>query len=407
MSGNWHDRRISPATCFDGALGLDPAVRRAELSGLAYRRIKPLRALAFSILLICLAACTPRGVMVVVPPDKAEGPISTVFVGTTRGLDGAGVFSGGRSEALRFARYDVAIPPQREVGEIRYPVPRRPNVSIDFVTTDQRIYGADADFRRDLDIALAENGREAIIFVHGFNNTFVEGLYRIAQLRHDLELPGVALHYSWPSAAEPLGYVYDRDSALFARRGLQALIRETMAAGATRITLVAHSMGSFLTMETLRDLAQRDGGVMRQIRGVVLISPDIDVEVFRMQAMEIGKLPQPFVIFGSDRDRVLRLSALITGQQGRLGSLDDVGQIGDLDVTYLDVGAFSRGSGHFVPGTSPALIRLLGRIGEVDQAFGNDAAGRTGLLPGVVLTARSATRIILTPVAEITGDALN
>jgi esterase/lipase superfamily enzyme len=143
------------------------------------------------------------------------------------------------------------------------------------------------------------------------------------------------------------------------------------------------------------------------VRGVVLISPDIDVEVFRMQARDIGRLPQPFLIFGSDRDRVLRLSALITGQKGRLGSLENIDQVADLDVTYLDVGAFSSGAGHFVAGTSPALIQLLGRIGEVDQAFGGDAAGRTGLLPGLILTTRSATRIILSPVAEITGDSLN
>lgn len=366
-----------------------------------------MRPIALLILSIALAACTPRGAMVVVPPETAEGPISTVFVGTTRGLQGTGVFGTERSEEMRFARYDVAIPPQREVGEIRYATPRRPNVSTDFVTTDQRIYAADADFRGDLGKALAANGREAVIFVHGFNNTFTEGLYRIAQLHHDLEIPGVALHYSWPSAAEPLGYVYDRDSIMFAREGLEELIREARAAGATRITLVAHSMGSFLSMEALRDIALRDGRIMPELRGVILISPDIDVEVFRMQARDIGTLPQPFVIFGSDRDRVLRLSALITGQRGRLGSLDSVDRLSDLEVTYLDVGAFSSGSGHFVPGTSPALIRLLGRISDVDQAFGNDAAGRAGLLPGVILTARSATRVILTPVAEITGDSLN
>lgn len=366
-----------------------------------------MRGLVVPILLIALSACTARGTMVVVPPDTAEGTISTVYVGTTRGLEGSGVFGSTRSEDLRFARYDVAIPPQRQVGEIRYPKPRRPNVSTDFLTTGQRIYTADADFRADLKVALAANGNEAIIFVHGFNNTFTEGLYRIAQLRHDLEVPGVALHYSWPSAAEPLGYLYDRDSATFARQGLESLIRETISSGATRVTLVAHSMGSHLSMEALRDIALKDGRIMPQLRGVVLISPDIDVEVFRMQARDIGTLPQPFLIFGSDRDRVLRLSALITGQRGRLGSLDSVQQLSDLEVTYLDVGAFAKGGGHFAPGTSPALIKLLGRIGEVDQAFGNDAAGRAGLLPGVILTARSATRVILTPVAEIAGASLN
>ena len=87
-------------------------------------------------------------------------------------------------------------------------------------------------------------------------------------------MPGVAVHYSWPSAAEPLGYVYDRDSMMFARAGLEQLIREVIAAGATRVTLVAHSMGSFLTMETLRSMALRDGQIAAQVRGVVLIGRD-------------------------------------------------------------------------------------------------------------------------------------
>lgn len=350
-------------------------------------------------LTLALAACTPRGAMVVVPQDTITGTLSTVYVGTTRTLEPTGVFGSQRSETLNFARYDVAIPPDREIGQIKYGKPRNPNVSTDFLTTNPVLYTSDRSFRADLRQSLAQNGREAVIFVHGFNNTFTEGLYRIAQLHHDLEVPGVAVHYSWPSAAEPLGYVYDRDSVMFARKGLEQLIRETIAAGATRVILVAHSMGSFLTMEVLRDLAQSEGRVPPQIAGVALMSPDIDVEVFRMQAKDIGQLPQPFIIFGSDRDRVLRLSALITGQRGRLGSLDSVTDLSDLEVTYVDVAAFSSGDGHFVTGNSPALIRLLGRISDVDQAFGGDAAGRAGLLPGVILTVRSATRIILTPVA--------
>lgn len=358
-------------------------------------------------LTLALAACTPRGSMVVVPPDTVQGTLSTVYVGTTRTFEATGVFGSERSEDLRFARYDVAIPPDREIGEIRYGKPRNPNVSTDFVTTNPVLYSSDRTFRTDLSRSLAENGRDAVIFVHGFNNTFTEGLYRIAQLHHDLEVPGVAVHYSWPSAAEPLGYVYDRDSIMFARAGLEQLIRETIRAGARRVVIVAHSMGSFLTMEALRDIAMADGRLMPQITGVVLMSPDIDVQVFRMQARDIGPLPDPFIIFGSDRDRVLRLSALITGQRGRLGSMESMDDVADLDVTYVDVAAFSSGDGHFVAGTSPALIRLLGRIAEVDEAFGGDAAGRSGLLPGVILTVRSATRVILRPVAEITGDALN
>lgn len=359
------------------------------------------------ILMMFVAACANRGTVTIVPPETPTGPVAQVFVGTTRAWEG-GSFGTARSEAMRFARYDIAVPPRRELGEIRFPPKHgKPDPATDFVATAVQIYGQEPQFRSDLSRALAANGGEAVIFVHGFNNTFAEGLYRIAQLKHDLQVPGVMVHYSWASAAEPLGYVYDRDSMMFARSGLESLIRQVSAAGARRIVLIGHSMGGFLTVETLRQMSIRDDGLINRVSSVVLISPDIDVEVFHQQAREIGHLPQPFVIFGSERDRALQLSALITGQQDRLGNLDDVTPLADLPVTYLDVTAFSKGGGHFVPGTSPALIRILSKIADVTAAYGSDATTQPGLLPGVVLTAQGATRIILSPVAGMTVGQLN
>ena len=357
--------------------------------------------------LCVLVACAPRGQMVYVPQGTSSGPTQTVYVATTRLFDAeAMTFGSKRSETASFARYDIGIPPNRKPGTIGYP--RRgakPDPATDFVTTAEQFYPGGATFRRDLASALRQDpsgGREATIFVHGYNNTFGEGVYRIAQLSHDLELPGVAMHYSCPSAATPFGYVYDRDSTVFARNGLEALLREASLSGADRIFLVAHSMGSALLMETLRQLAVRgDRRTLSKIAGVILISPDVDVEVFRSQAHDIGKLPEPFVIFGSDRDKALKLSARLTGQTARLGSLDNVGAVADLDVTFVDVAAFNVGGGHFNVGDSAALIRLLGRIGDVDAAFASDQTGRIGLIPGAVLTVQNATQIILQPVAAL------
>lgn len=393
------------------------APQRTPISGsaLAYCRsfsfgAKPtVRRITLAVSLAVLAACAPRGTITIVPPETVPGPIETVFVGTTRALDSGGVFGSTRSETLAFARYDIAIPPDRQVGKVTWPRrPDRADVTTDFLTTAQVLHSGEQDFRADLSKELAQTEGDAVIFVHGFNNTFSEGLYRIAQLYHDLALPGVAVHYSWPSAGQPLGYVADRDSALFARDGLESLIRTVRNAGARRIVLVAHSMGSALTMEAMRQIAIRgDRASLAAIDGVVLISPDIDVDVFRLQAKAIGDLPDPFVIFGSSRDSVLRLSNFITGQTGRLGALDDMSKVADLDVTYLDVGAFRDGNQHFTAGTSAGLIQIIGRIEDVNVAFGADRAGRAGLLPGVVLTVRRATRIILTPVEQITGQRLN
>ncbi len=368
----------------------------------------PLRRLLPALALALLTACAPRGMITAVPPDAVLGPIVPLFVGTTRQLGDDGSYGPKRSEALHLARYDIAIPPMRKVGKVVFPKhPAKPDPKTDFLTTAQVLYPTNARFRTDLSRALATNNNEAVIFVHGFNNTFAEGLYRFAQLDHDLQLPGVAVQYSWPSAAQPLGYVEDRESVLFARDGLEQLIRDVSDAGARRIILVAHSMGAHLTMEALRQISLRgDKALMNRIDGVVLISPDIDVDVFRMTAKTIGQLPEPFIIFGSPRDGVLRLSGFITGQQGRLGTLEDVSRLADLDVTYVDVAAFRDGTGHFTAATSPALISLISGIDDVNAAFRGDAAARVGLLPGAVITFRSATRIILSPLGQITGTNL-
>jgi esterase/lipase superfamily enzyme len=311
-----------------------------------------------------------------------------------------------RSPSTRYARLDVAIPPDRSPGEIHWTAPnRQPDLNTDFVATNEVIYSGSRDFRSDLAAALAReprSQREVVLFVHGFNNTFAEGAYRLAQLGHDLDLNGVLVTYAWPSRGHPLGYAYDRDSALFARDGLELLLDEVVAAGAERVVVVAHSMGSALTMETLRQIAiGSNDRVRRRIAGVVLISPDIDVDVFRAQTERIGKLPQPFIIFTSKKDRVLALSARLTGQHDRLGNVTDMAEVADLDVTLLDTTAFSKGGGHFNPGNSPALLAIMSQIRDVDTALATDQTGRPGLLPGVALTVQNATQIVLSPVTGL------
>lgn len=364
----------------------------------------------FVLALLVLVACSPRGVITLDPAAAQIGEVHRIYIGTTREIDSeTGQFGRERSQKVHFGRYDISVPPERKPGEITFP-PRhsKANPARDFLTTDEMIAPDASSFRRDLAAEFRgkpRGQRDALIFVHGFNNTFAEGLYRLAQLSADLKIPSATVHYSWPSAGNPLGYVYDRDSALFARDGLEDLMNEVAAAGAERIILVAHSMGSALTMETLRQISIRGNTSLRgKIGGVVLISPDIDVDVFRAQARAMGELPQPFLIFGSDRDRMLSMSARLTGAAERLGNLSDVSRVADLKVTFLDVSAYVEGAGHFAVGDSPALLGLLSKLGEVDAAFAADSRGKTGLLPGVVLTVQSATEIILAPVGAIAQE---
>lgn len=350
-----------------------------------------------------LAGCAPRGAIVRAPEGAVPAADVALFVAASRSPDPArpGDFGPGRSPSPRFARYDIAVPADHAAGRITYTRPGDvPDPQRDFLTVADRQFAEPAAFRRDLARALAERPagqRDAVIFVHGFNTTFAEGIYRMAQLSHDLGLPGVPMAYSWPSEGRPLAYGYDRDSALFARDGLERLIEETAAARPDRILLVAHSMGAEIVMEVLRQMAIGDSPAQGRIGGVVLISPDLDVALFRAQAARIGPLPQPFLIFTSRRDRALALSSRLSGEARRLGNLSQVDELAELEVTLIDVTSYSTGVGHFTPATSPALLRLLASLREVDAAFAGDPSGRAGLLPGAVLTVQQATQVVLQP----------
>ena len=205
-------------------------------------------------------------------------------------------------------------------------------------------------------------GPETLVFVHGYNNTLSESMYRLAQIQTDFDIRMPAVLFSWPSAGDARGYIYDRDSILYSRDDLEAVLDSLTARPGEKVFLLAHSLGSHLVMEVLRQAALRgDQTLLNRISGVVLMSPDIDPDLFRRQAEAIGKLPKPFMIFISRQDRALSLAGFLTGKKPRLGVIDAPKQVEGLDVTVVDFTELADGEGlnHFVPVTSPAAITVL------------------------------------------------
>ena len=352
-----------------------------------------------------LLACSPRGELAYAP--VVSGKVHPVYVGTTRGPDPetGTPFGRDRSEHLDLARFDVAVPPDRAVGQLAYPLKgRKIDPQKHFVLAGSQTYPEKAAFQADLRKSLVASGGEAVVFVHGFNNTFAEGLYRLAQMGEDFDLPETLVHYAWPSRGHVLGYAYDRDSALFARDGLRELMDQVQQAGAKRILLVGHSMGGALTMEMLRDAAlSGEREMFSRLSGVMLISPDIDVDLFREEARSIGKLPQPFIIFTSQKDKALRLSSRVAGENDRLGSLQDINRLADLKVTVIDTGAYNTADGHFNVANNPALIKMLRRTGQLAAILEGEQTGKGNLATGVVMTVQDATKIILAPITALGG----
>lgn len=350
--------------------------------------------------MIALTACAPRGVITIAPEAAAVGDVRTVYLATSRGITNLPErFDSSRAPAT-FARYDVSIPPDRVDGSITYPGRRAVDPRKQMLTVDEELYADEGAFKSDLSTALRSSpaSKRVVVFVHGFNNTYAEGLYRAAQLAHDLKITSTIVHFSWPSSANALGYVHDHDSTLYARDALETLLRDVSDAGASDIVLVAHSMGALLSMETMRTMAIRgDTRTLSKLSAVILISPDIDVDVFHAQMAAIPKPPQPFVIFGSQRDLWLKLSARITGAENRLGTLADTSAIADLPVTYVDVGEFRDGTVHFAFATSPELLDVIQQLSLAGGWLSTEARRTDNPITGILLRTQDATQIVLSP----------
>ncbi len=295
-----------------------------------------------------------------------------------------------RNARAQVVRYSVSVPATHALGQIEWP-DSEVDARIDFAVVDVDHLAGSEDLLQAIN---SKPGDEVAVFVHGYNTTPSEALYRYAQIGHDFNITSPKVLFSWPSAGLPTGYVYDRDSVLFSRDPFADLLTDISRRTDKEITLMAHSMGAHLTMEVLRQLAitgRRD--VLNDLRVVVFLAPDIDPDIFRAQAKAIGKLPDPFVIMTNRGDRALNLSAFLNIGRQKVGDLSRAADVAGLNVTLFDFTALADGTNrdHLVPMTSPLAIAVLrdlvnsDRRGQLDlSAFeiGEDGVIRAKPLKG-------------------------
>nr|WP_254429696.1 alpha/beta fold hydrolase [Ruegeria atlantica] len=347
-----------------------------------------------------MSACADRTVTEVVPAAVSVGTPETIFVSTSRAREANGYYGFRRGESLKFLDTTVSIPPTHTPGTLKFSY-ANPNPQKEFVMANVTELEGPQGLREHL------RGQDDVtIFVHGYNSTQTETIFRAAQLTHDIGLPGSTLVYSWPSRATGYGYAYDLDSMLFARDGLEQTIRELKSMGVKRVILVAHSMGGALTMEMMRQTElQEPGWAKENIEGVVLISPDLDLDLFRSQMRRIKNPPDPFVVMVSQKDKILNISARLRGtaEGERLGNISSIKSLEEFPINVIDTTAFSGDaeSSHFVAATSPALLAILSSVRRVSNTFGPDKRpGIDVLVPPSQRNPDGATEIVLTETGQ-------
>ncbi len=295
----------------------------------------PLACLVIGLLMLVLSACASRPGPEVLTPVGAAVPgarIVTVYVATTRERSAPeqNVFTTGRAAALNYAEFAISIPPGHRTGEIEWPG-TAPDPATSFVTVRQTVLD-EAAFRQRVRGRSGRDGRDVGVFVHGYNTNFQEALFRLAQLSADSQPDTVPVLFAWPSEAAITGYVADREAVTYSRDYLaQVLSMLARERSVRNVAVIGHSMGGWLTMETLRQLRlQGRDEVLKRLQ-VVLAAPDIDLDVFRTQVAAVGPMSPPLTVLVSKDDWALAASSRLSGGRERVGTLD----VGDARVQAI------------------------------------------------------------------------
>ncbi|MDJ0957438.1 MAG: alpha/beta hydrolase [Arenicellales bacterium] len=301
-------------------------------------------------------------------PDKLKAPEVDILYATDRALDedsGVLLYGHERSFSLAFgiARVDLdkdiswddlvawtttqtpapeAIKPEVEsVTELtrlpptpyKYTLGEGGGLVLDPDIADKR-----ADIQKEIQgtikerLALTER-KQVYMHIHGIKEPFEDPLILMAMSYHVYGRQGVPVVYSWPAGEPGLlrGYTRDRESGEFTIYHLKDFIRTVAAMDEVeQINISAHSRGTDVVLTALRELVieARASGVdprgTFKIANLVLLAPDLDVDVTSQRAMAeglhfaVGRV----TIYVNQHDVALALSQQLFASEKRLGEFD-------------------------------------------------------------------------------------
>ncbi|OIS94325.1 esterase [Brucella cytisi] len=322
------------------------------------------------VVIVSACASRPTGVLEPVAADPSASRVE-MLVTTTRGrAQKPGVMFSGERAHPSFAEITVSIPPDaaRKAGEVAWPRKLPPDPARDFATLKaEEIDRASAEKWLHARVRKSPDG-SVLVFIHGFNNQFEDAVFRFAQIVHDSGARSVPVLATWPSRGSLLAYGYDRESTNYTRNAVERLFQYLARDPQVKeVSILAHSMGNWLALESLRQMAIRNDGLPKKFKNVMLAAPDVDVDVFSSQISDLGTQRPRFTLFVSRDDRALAVSRRVWGNVSRLGAIDPeqspykeelaLNGISVIDLTKIKGG----GSLHHAKfADSPQIVRLIG-----------------------------------------------
>jgi esterase/lipase superfamily enzyme len=302
-------------------------------------------------------------------PDDVKALQAVYFATNRKIVDEAQLqassFTASRSMQLRYGITVVSVPKNHVIGNVERPKFNYLRWSYNKETNadDFRISSITSLARGQLVDELRTNAESVLLFIHGYNVSFQDAIFKAAQIAYDANFEGSVLVFSWPSAGELLKYDYDRESAEFSSGDLLGVLRIlTEEIERKRIYIVAHSLGNQVLVDALQQAALSK--VNLNISELVMAAPDVDKDVFMKKAEEIRSVAKNITMYASSADKAL-LASDKKAWGARLGYIDApepnlAEGMETIDVTA--VGEDMLGLGHSTFSGSRAVLDDIGRI---------------------------------------------
>lgn len=218
---------------------------------------------------------------------------------------------------LHYGQCEVSIPTTHKTGHLESPSVLRLEFRPDpgkHILLQQTCSLAEQEFFRQVTATVQSSPlRDAFVFVHGYNVSFEDAARRTGQIAFDLQFAGAPIFYSWPSRGHLADYLQDETSVAWSaphfERFLQLLAHST---GASRIHVIAHSMGNRAVCEALKNMS-RDPATSLRLTHLLLAAPDIDAQTFAELAAALQRLSAHITLYQSVNDKALQASRRIHG----------------------------------------------------------------------------------------------
>jgi len=181
-----------------------------------------------------------------------------------------------------------------------------------------------------------ERQKHVTLFVHGYNNDWMDAARRYQQISDDLYNGsgglGLCVLFTWPSNGQTAHYLADRDDARASGPALskafnllydQAMLMQQKAADGTgvckaKVSVIAHSMGNWVLQNALKYTWERYNKplLVSLINQCVMVAADVDNDLFaggeaigNEGAEGMANLCYRITALYSGRDSVLGMSA--------------------------------------------------------------------------------------------------